>query len=345
MSVATGGVTEMLDDLQLLSAEVDGTAERLRRFVAASAPSAPDVGVFFAAPALLENAVLRPLAEVIGEPARGLDAAALAAGVEPTVPDMVDRAADLTKALWVLARLATSIRVKPGAPTQLLEATAALQDLACRASALTDAAEVGPGLADLAQMQVGLRPQILASLNGPYLVTNVARLTNWLGEEEVPSRPQLALCRCGASERKPLCDGSHARVGFTAQKSPDRVPDRRDSYVGLQVTVFDNRGICQHSGLCTDRLASVFHTGSEPFVTPSGGRMDEIVRAVRDCPSGALSFAIDGAEARDQVDHANLRPAAIEVTKDGPYRVSGGVDLSGADGADEPAPAELACAS
>jgi Divergent 4Fe-4S mono-cluster len=40
----------------------------------------------------------------------------------------------------------------------------------------------------------------------------------------------------------------------------------------------------------------VFHQGKEPFVTASGGRMDEIIRAVRDCPSGALSYAVDGSE-------------------------------------------------
>src|SRR5205823_5156821 len=81
----------------------------------------------------------------------------------------------------------------------------------------------------------------------------------------------------------------------------EREPDRRDTYPGLQVTVLDNRGICAHSGFCTDRVPSVFHAGGEPFVTPSGGRMDEIVRAARNCPSGALSFAVDGKEARDQV--------------------------------------------
>src|SRR5262249_61822290 len=93
--------------------------------------------------------------------------------------------------------------------------------------------------------------------------------------------------------------------------------------IGQQVPVLDNRGTCAHSGFCTDRLASVFHVGKEPFVTPSGGRMDEIIRAVRSCPSGALSYAIDGREAREQVDVA--RPQAIEVSKDGPYRVTGGV--------------------
>jgi CDGSH-type Zn-finger protein/truncated hemoglobin YjbI len=334
-SVLAGLSAEMAGDLQRLSAEVDAAVALLRRVAAGSAPPAADTGGFVgAALAVLENSVRRPLAEVLGKDASAGVQVTRSAG-EPTGADAVDESADPTQGLWALARLATSIRVKPGAPAQLLEATAALQDLACRAAAFADPAQVVSGLDELARMQAGLRPQIEASLNGPYLVTNVTRLTNWLGEV-VPTRPQLALCRCGASATKPLCDGSHARIGFTASKSPDRVPDRRDTYVGQQVTVFDNRGICQHSGLCTDRLATVFHTGSEPFVTPSGGRMDEIVRAVRDCPSGALSFAIGGAEARDQVDHANARPPAIQVTKDGPYRVSGSLDLLGADGTDEP---------
>jgi CDGSH-type Zn-finger protein len=60
--------------------------------------------------------------------------------------------------------------------------------------------------------------------------------------------------------------------------------------------------------------------------------MDEIIRAVRDCPSGALSYAIDGTEARGQVDRGGTRPPAIEVTKDGPYRVTGRVALAGAGG-------------
>jgi uncharacterized Fe-S cluster protein YjdI/CDGSH-type Zn-finger protein/truncated hemoglobin YjbI len=110
------------------------------------------------------------------------------------------------------------------------------------------------------------------------------------------------------------------------------VPDRRDTYRGQQLTVLDNRGICQHSGLCSDRLPTVFRSGTEPFVAPSGGRADEIIRAVRDCPSGALSFALDGIEARDQVDRGDTRTPAIEVTQDGPYRITGRIPLLDGDG-------------
>ena len=101
---------------------------------------------------------------------------------------------------------------------------------------------------------------------------------NHLGIAAQPA-PQLALCRCGASAVKPACDGTCHANGFSDAKDPERVADRRDTYPGQQVTVFDNRGICQHSGYCTDRLPTVFRTDNDPFVAPSGGRMDEIIRA------------------------------------------------------------------
>lgn len=172
--------------------------------------------------------------------------------------------------------------------------------------------------------QSELRPEIKVSLNGPYLVSNLQEFRNWLGEE-IPAQTEMTLCRCGQSATKPYCDGSHTITAFTGSKDTKRVPDKRDAYEGQQIEILDNRGICAHSGFCTDRLASVFHVGKEPFITPSGGRLDEIIQAVRACPSGALSYAIDGSEARSQVDQS--RPPSIEVSKDGPYRVTGNVWL------------------
>ncbi len=239
-------------------------------------------------------------------------------------------AAQLGGRLWELARAATELRRRHPNVPELGEATAALQDLALGRAGDSSRTSI---MAELTAPQTESSPQIQAVPGGPYLVTNPEHLYDHLGVP-IATRPLMALCRCGESQIKPTCDGACHRIGFSTAKDPNRVADRRDSYVGQSVTVLDNRGSCQHSGLCTDRLASVFHLGEEPFVTPSGGRLDEIVRAVRDCPSGALSYAMDTVEAREQVDYAGQREPAIEVSKDGPYRVTGGIALVDGDGAD-----------
>jgi CDGSH-type Zn-finger protein/truncated hemoglobin YjbI len=280
--------------------------------------------------ARLVDSVLRPLSEALRDAS---SAHGVPSGSEvppgPSVPS-----AEAAASVWEAAMHLTRLRALFGhdAPAGLLEAAAALQDLACRQ---VPAQERAKRIATLEDMQASLPPVIMAATNGPYLVTNVPATRNPLGEK-MPLPPQLALCRCGGSSMKPFCDGTHASNGFTDAKDPNRAPDRRDTYPGQQVTIFDNRGICQHSGLCTDRLATVFRTDSEPFVAPSGGRMDEIVRAVRDCPSGALSLAFDGDEARSLVDWHGNREQAIEITQDGPYRVTGGIPLADASSAGVP---------
>lgn len=121
---------------------------------------------------------------------------------------------------------------------------------------------------------------------------------------------------------KPFCDGTHARINFVDAKDPKRVPDRRYAYSTKGLSVLDNRGTCAHSGFCTDRLPSVFRVATEPFVDPDGAGASDIMLAAKACPSGALSYAVDGREAPDE-----QRPPKIEVSKDGPYRVTGGVRL------------------
>ncbi len=234
--------------------------------------------------------------------------------------------------LWQLATAATKLRLHPSIPTEFQEAAAALQDLACQFAPADGPRGVAAKVAELKALEESLGRTIQASLNGPYLLTNVEHLQNSRGEI-IPARPQMALCRCGGSAIKPFCDGTHARIGFTGQKDPSRVVDRRDTYIGEQVTVFDNRGICAHSGFCTDQLASVFHQGQEPFVDPNGDNKQEIIAAVLRCPSGALSYALGRVERRDEVDQ--VREPTVTVSKDGPYRITGGIALDNGQGDDE----------
>ena len=61
------------------------------------------------------------------------------------------------------------------------------------------------------------RTRISTYENGPFLLTGGRfRLVDADGDEFPVDKEAIALCRCGASTKKPFCDGTHSRVGFEA---------------------------------------------------------------------------------------------------------------------------------
>lgn len=62
--------------------------------------------------------------------------------------------------------------------------------------------------------------------------------------------------------------------------------------------------------------------GQEPWIDPDGASAQEIVRIIENCPSDVLAYSLDGVEA-----NVGGREATITVKKDGPYAVSGGIEL------------------
>lgn len=50
--------------------------------------------------------------------------------------------------------------------------------------------------------------------NGPFLVEGPITLEDAQGNSYTIEKPVIALCRCGASENRPFCDGAHGRCNF-----------------------------------------------------------------------------------------------------------------------------------
>ncbi|MGY4197343.1 CDGSH iron-sulfur domain-containing protein [Bradyrhizobium sp. USDA 4520] len=50
--------------------------------------------------------------------------------------------------------------------------------------------------------------------NGPLKVTGAMEIVSGTGRT-IDRKTAVALCRCGASNNKPYCDGSHAKIGFS----------------------------------------------------------------------------------------------------------------------------------
>lgn len=140
----------------------------------------------------------------------------------------------------------------------------------------------------------------------------------------------IALCRCGASKNKPFCDGTHGIIRFLnndteVTETGHIVKDKRKSYAGKKIIIHDNRKICSHAAECVNNLPSVFKFDARPWIDPEAATLEESINTIRKCPSGALSYSIDGVEYKDQ----NERKPMVTVSKEGPYIITGGVELIG----------------
>ena len=67
--------------------------------------------------------------------------------------------------------------------------------------------------------------KITARKNGPYRVEGEIDLYYEDRKVDTPP-PPFSLCRCGASSKKPFCDGTHSKIGFQAAEAA--VPGSQD---------------------------------------------------------------------------------------------------------------------
>ena len=151
--------------------------------------------------------------------------------------------------------------------------------------------------------------------NGPLHAQRIRALKNDRGET-IDTAESIYLCRCGHSQNKPYCDGAHAAAGFSDRRLRAAAPPVE--FVGREITVIDDFSVCAHAGRCVDRGPATF------FVKGPGGRAslpdatpaDQIIAAIRHCPSGSLLYKLHGR----RVDGYSTE-TAVQVEKDGPLHV------------------------
>ncbi len=164
------------------------------------------------------------------------------------------------------------------------------------------------------------KPKVSFEKNGPIKVAGLETLMNSRGEP-VKTKKNMILCRCGASKMKPFCDGRHNAIGFTDEKSDERQPDRLDEQKGKDITLLDNRNICSHAGFCTSGLPQVWN--HEKWGDPEAAPKDKIIETIKKCPSGALSYAVDG---KVHTNYHGDNPE-IQVSRNGPLQLRGGIEV------------------
>ena len=172
---------------------------------------------------------------------------------------------------------------------------------------------------------------------GPYLVSGEVVLKaktpvvsehgeplTWKTSESEPTRARYALCRCGASSKKPFCDGTHSKIEFDGAETASGTYEERSSELGgTGITVSDDRSICVHAGFCGNQVSNVWKM--------TRNTDDTVVRAqvmamVERCPSGALTYSVD-----EEPIEPDL-PAEIGLVDNGPLWVTGGIPVTKSDG-------------
>ncbi len=131
---------------------------------------------------------------------------------------------------------------------------------------------------------------------------------------------------CAAAARRRTNRSATAattRSDSPVPSSPDRTPDGATEYRGAQITVLFNRLVCSASEKCAKNLPEVFRKGEKPWIVPDRADAQRIIEVVRQCPSGALRYAVAG-----RIGSHPQRAPAIRIARDGPYEVEGGVGLS-----------------
>jgi CDGSH-type Zn-finger protein len=190
-----------------------------------------------------------------------------------------------------------------------------------------------------------MAPKISILKNGPYLVTGNVPLSRdtiesnpmgvalkWSHGATIPTGDSYALCRCGHSGAKPLCDGSHSTAGFIGLETADRAPysERAETFVGPALVLTDAIDLCAGARFC-DRAGGVWNLTNQ---SADPVAREKAIQEACDCPAGRLV-------ARDKETGVAIEPVlekSISLIEDpaakasGPIWVKGGIPVESAKG-------------
>jgi CDGSH-type Zn-finger protein len=176
--------------------------------------------------------------------------------------------------------------------------------------------------------------------NGPYLVSGNVPLNQDIVEynkEGIPlktvkgklysEKESYALCRCGHSQNKPYCDGTHTKIGFDGTENPEaktKYDSQAEIIDGPDLKLKDAQQFCSGAGFC-HREGNVWNL-TENSNNPRA--KETAIEETMACPSGRL---VACNKKTNETIEPKLEPS-IGILEDGPLSVKGGIPVESTDG-------------
>jgi len=187
--------------------------------------------------------------------------------------------------------------------------------------------------------------KIIVSKNGPYLVQDKVPLIReeicnddegycrkWKEVTRYPVQEKYALCRCGHSENKPFCDGTHVKIHFKGTETAGN-----ESYLlhpkiveGQALKLEDVENLCVHARFCM-RAGGIWNLTKQSGIKEA---RDTAIEEACNCPSGRLVIRD---KKNGQVIEPDLEKSIVVIeyparNEHGPLWVRGGIPVESAEG-------------
>jgi CDGSH-type Zn-finger protein len=187
--------------------------------------------------------------------------------------------------------------------------------------------------------------KVTVTKNGPYLVSGNIPLSKtisivgsqgepekWKKGKKYPEHEKYALCRCGKSQNKPYCDGTHIKIGFNGEEtaSKKRYKDQAEIIHGPKLDLSDAKKLCSSARFC--QLSGGTWHNVEKSDDLNARKI--AIKTACNCPSGRL-VALD--KKTKKPFEKKFKPS-IEIIEDpqikvsGPIWLKGGIELESEDG-------------
>jgi len=195
------------------------------------------------------------------------------------------------------------------------------------------------------EVQGKTNPSIKVSNNGPYLVSGRLPLqekiiqydtkldvSQWKDDYTYPLQDQYRLCRCGHSQNKPFCDGTHATAKFDGTETASHTvyQDEAVTLNGPGLRLYDAKILCASARFC--------HRGGGIWrlIKSSDKSRDKsmAIDEAAECPSGRLVvFDYSTKESLEPL----LEPSIVLINDPyihtyGPLWVRGNILIAASDG-------------